>query len=64
MVSLNIDGGEFTMIIKDNGKGFKHNGQAKGNGLRNMQRRATAIGGTFQARNDEGTSITFRRKAF
>lgn len=64
MVSLNNEGGEFSMIIKDNGKGFKHNGQAKGNGLRNMQRRAQAIGGTFQARNEAGTTITFQRKAF
>jgi ligand-binding sensor domain-containing protein/two-component sensor histidine kinase len=63
-VGIGNEGVEFIMTIKDNGKGFRHNGQAKGNGLRNMQRRATAIGGTFQIKNESGTAITFKRKIF
>jgi ligand-binding sensor domain-containing protein/two-component sensor histidine kinase len=64
LVNLENRNGEFSMLIRDNGRGLKHNGQVKGNGLRNMQRRATAIGGTFEIKSEEGTTVTFRRKHF
>lgn len=57
-------GNEFTMIIHDNGKGVDVSGHGKGNGLRNMQRRAEAIEGKFLLQNDSGTLITLKRKSF
>jgi ligand-binding sensor domain-containing protein/anti-sigma regulatory factor (Ser/Thr protein kinase) len=63
-VTLSNEAGEFFMKIQDNGKGINRQGSAKGNGLRNMQRRATAIGGTFYIENTNGTTILVKRKAF
>ncbi len=58
-VLLAVDHGEFKMVIKDNGKGVSVNGSAKGNGLRNMKRRAEAIEGQFIMQNTQGTTISF-----
>lgn len=65
IVKIENQNGQFVMMIKDNGKGVANlNGQAKGNGLRNMQRRAKAIEGSFQCKNDGGAMIIFQRKSF
>lgn len=63
-VTLSNEGGEFLLKIQDNGKGINRNGPAKGNGLRNMQRRAEAIEGMFYVENTNGTTILVKRKAF
>lgn len=62
-VSLINERGEFNMVIKDDGLGFTQNGKNKGNGLRNMQRRAEAVEGEFEIQNREGTTLTLKRKA-
>ncbi|MBA4053186.1 MAG: hypothetical protein C0490_00595 [Marivirga sp.] len=64
-VSINLKNkdGRFNMIIKDNGCGFEKNIMNKGNGLRNMHRRAEVVQGEFTISNREGTTLTFIRKA-
>ena len=62
-VSLVNEGGEFNMVIKDDGRGFSADGKNKGNGLRNMQRRAEAVEGEFQIQNHQGTTVILKRKA-
>lgn len=57
-VVLSAARGEFAMTIKDDGKGTPANGSPKGNGLRNMRRRAEAIEGQFSLENHLGTTIT------
>ena len=51
------------LSFSDNGKGFV-NGQEKfaGNGLINMQRRATEIGATIKITHESGTTITLTMK--
>lgn len=62
-VLLTNEGGKFELRIDDDGKGMVENGTPKGNGLRNMRRRAEAIGGTFEIKQNGGTSIRVRRDA-
>ncbi len=62
-VSLVNKGGEFRMVIKDDGRGFTANVKANGNGLRNMQRRAITVQGEFEIKNHLGTTLTLKRKA-
>ncbi len=51
---LTIRSGHLKMIIEDNGKGFDPNHAEQGNGLENMEQRATEIGGTLQLRSRPG----------
>ena len=62
-IRLANEGNLFTMTIHDNGRGFQNHGSQKGNGLRNMNRRAKAIGGLFTIERNQGTTITVKRKA-
>ncbi len=57
---VNITDTLFTIAIMDNGIGFDEETVKKGNGLRNMNSRITAIGGTFSliSGNEKGTSVT------
>jgi signal transduction histidine kinase len=51
---------KLTLEITDNGRGFRlENGKPVGNGLENMQRRMSAIGGQFhiQCEPDRGTTV-------
>lgn len=68
VASVNIskdETGGFSIIIKDNGKGFDAKHGAKGNGLYNMQKRTEDIGGTFNVLSGRGgTEITLRIKSF
>lgn len=50
---------DIMMIIKDDGKGFKMNGESKGNGLHNMQKRAAELHGQldFISKVGEGTTV-------
>jgi len=45
--------------IKDNGQGFNSEAPNGGHGLRSMQRRATALGGTLTIDSSNGTTIEF-----
>ncbi len=64
-VCLDITGGRATLIVRDDGKGFNpanvtvHNNGDEHFGLRGMQERTRAMGGTFDvfSRPDAGTSI-------
>ncbi|MBL7878010.1 MAG: hypothetical protein JNL53_20255 [Cyclobacteriaceae bacterium] len=62
-VKISLTGGvdSFTLCIEDNGTGFS--GRVfKGNGIRNMERRARAIGGGFTIEHTRGTKIMIQRK--
>ena len=63
IIALVNRGNEFTMRIQDDGRGFPNNGNQKGNGLRNMHRRADAIGAVFSITTNSGTAITVTRKS-
>jgi signal transduction histidine kinase len=63
-VMLSNSDGEFSLQIRDNGKGCTANISSKGHGLRNMQRRAQAIGGEFYFKNTDGTTVLVKRNAF
>jgi signal transduction histidine kinase/ligand-binding sensor domain-containing protein len=60
-VSLTSTSDSFTIRIEDNGLGYKDDAHV-GNGIRNMKRRAQAIGGEFDIEHDKGTKITIQRK--
>jgi two-component system NarL family sensor kinase len=56
-ISLHQKSNYFEMIIQDNGQGFHLKESFTGHGLRNMKRRAKAIGATFDIQNKNGTTI-------
>jgi two-component system sensor histidine kinase UhpB len=60
--SIQQKGGMLELIVSDNGKGFHQNGIQKGNGLNNMQQRATLMNGTctIDSKLKQGTTITCR----
>jgi streptogramin lyase/two-component sensor histidine kinase len=62
-IALLNEDNQFSLRIEDDGVGFFALGTHKGNGLRNMKRRAQAIGGTFEIEHHTGTMILVRRKA-
>jgi ligand-binding sensor domain-containing protein/two-component sensor histidine kinase len=62
-ISLINRGNEFSMKIHDDGTGFPNDGNQKGNGLRNMHRRAQAIGAIFSITTNSGTTIAVTRKS-
>lgn len=62
-ISLLNEDHTFCMRIEDDGVGLFIQGTHQGNGLRNMRRRAHAIGGTFEIEQHAGTTIVVARKA-
>jgi signal transduction histidine kinase len=62
-ISLINRGNEFSMKIHDDGTGFPNNGNQKGNGLRNMHRRAQAINAIFSITTNSGTTIAVSRRS-
>ncbi|HYV95643.1 MAG TPA: two-component regulator propeller domain-containing protein [Chitinophagales bacterium] len=59
-IDLSMNGShKIMMSIKDDGKGFNMNGESKGNGLPNMQKRAMELNGELKisSRAGEGTSL-------
>jgi len=56
-----VKGKRLEMVLKDNGKGFKSNGEFAGNGLENIKRRAAAMGGVINifSKEGEGTVMQF-----
>lgn len=63
LVEIVNDSRQFKMIITDNGKGFSLPQNQRGNGLRNMDRRAHAIHGLIEFTTQSGTQLIFTRKA-
>ena len=57
-VTLTREGNLFQLEVGDDGKGFSHNGMGTGNGLRNMEARALAIGGTLEKESTPGAGTT------
>ncbi|WP_439581580.1 sensor histidine kinase [Dyadobacter bucti] len=59
-VHINYEGGHVQMVITDNGRGFDPLFVKKGNGLTNMQQRATQMHGQLTIRSGatEGTVVT------
>ena len=68
--TVNCRGSAFEILVSDNGRGFDASqGESNspgssagfGNGLTNMRRRLTEVGGTFQleSRPGQGTTIRF-----
>jgi signal transduction histidine kinase len=57
-----FEDGVLTVCIQDNGAGFRPNGSPAGNGLTNMRRRLTALGGSFSVENraEGGTCVNLR----
>lgn len=57
--------GRVLMIIADNGKGFDSSVVRKGNGLANMEHRASQIHGllTIESGSREGTTVTLSFRA-
>ncbi len=60
-VSIRFEAGkELQVRLHDDGIGLPMAaGQGVGNGLRNMERRITTLGGTFHIANDHGTTLRF-----
>ena len=60
-LEVNIRSDVLEMILKDNGTGLNGAGKEVGNGLRNMEDRANAIGGKLKWRSvqNTGTTVTF-----
>lgn len=59
-----IKGGknDLTMTIRDNGKGFDLNKSTEGNGLKNMKKRATEIGGELVIDSHPGSGTMIELK--
>ena len=60
--SFSISGNKekLTMFIRDNGKGFDLSKNSQGNGLKNMKRRATEIGGNLLIESETGIGTTIQ----
>jgi signal transduction histidine kinase len=53
-VEMHVWKGRMELRISDNGRGFELSTAGTGNGLVNMQRRATGLGGTLQLQSEPG----------
>jgi signal transduction histidine kinase/streptogramin lyase len=60
-VSIRIDAGtNFSMEIRDNGKGFNQEMRSDRNGLKNMKSRAASVNGNIEIRSSpQGTAVHF-----
>lgn len=59
-IDFSVSGRYVVLTVADNGRGFDSINGNEGNGLRNMRGRAERIGGQFELRSSDGTSITVR----
>jgi len=57
-MTLRIEPHSVQLELSDNGKGFDTSTESQGNGLRNMQRRAEALGGSLEIRSSPGHGTT------
>ena len=61
LVSLRLEPGSFTLLIKDDGRGFRPaTAVGTGNGLANMQRRLADIGGHCEIQSEPGRGTRVR----
>ena len=60
--SFSISGtrSNLVMMIRDNGRGFNVNQESRGNGLKNMKKRAEEIGGRLLIESEQGTGTTIQ----
>jgi signal transduction histidine kinase len=58
-VQLKVSGAALEIVVQDDGKGFDPESltDERRNGLRNMRRRAEAIGGQMEVQSERGTSV-------
>jgi signal transduction histidine kinase len=63
-VSVSVDEGFVYVRVQDNGEGFSV--RTPGNGMTNMQHRASMLGGTFEASSspETGTALTWKAPVF
>ena len=59
-IEVGVAGNTLEMSISDNGAGFDNSREFDGNGLPNMKKRATEIGGTLSIESDNGTTSVLR----
>jgi signal transduction histidine kinase len=59
-IALRLEGPWLVLMVHDDGKGFDATGDVQGNGLRNLRRRAAALGGSMDLVSTGGTRITLR----
>jgi signal transduction histidine kinase len=52
--------GKLVMTIKDNGKGFNTNKETQGNGLKNMQKRASEMGAILKIDSEPGSGVAIK----
>ena len=62
MFSLKGEKDKLVMLIEDNGRGFDLNKLSEGNGLKNMRKRAEAIGAEFMIDSQPGNGTTIHLK--
>ena len=58
-IEFNIEGKHLVLKVSDNGKGFEPTNGGRGNGLKNMRKRAESLGGRvdFISANSKGTTV-------
>jgi signal transduction histidine kinase len=63
-VSVSVEDGFVSVRVQDNGAGFSV--RTPGNGMTNMQHRASKLGGTFEVASspDTGTALTWTAPVF
>ena len=59
-VSLEREGAQAVLTVRDNGVGIKAGTNSHGNGMRNMRERAVRLGGTLDVRSAAGRGTTLR----
>ncbi len=61
-ISVSVQGAFLQITVRDNGIGFDRSNSSNGNGLKNMERRAHAIGGNLSVQSTlgEGTTVELR----
>jgi ligand-binding sensor domain-containing protein/signal transduction histidine kinase len=57
-IEFGVVGAQLVMTIADDGRGFDRSRAHEGNGLRNMKRRAAALGGRLEIISGEGSGTT------
>ena len=63
-IAVNFHKPLLSISIEDNGKGFSMNKDYAGNGLKNMKKRADALGANLkiQSKDNEGTKVNLTLK--
>jgi signal transduction histidine kinase len=59
-MTVTSDGGQFVLVIEDNGVGFDQQSNGSGYGVRNMNDRARLLGGKLEIKQDSGGGTAVR----